>query len=525
MDNNRKIRLIQVAKEFKVGFNTLADYLQRKGLQSDCSPSSPVSAEVYAALEKEFGGNRQSGNERNAVRERIQQKSSVSLNNASQHEDEEDEEVVIKSNVISVKDEVQQPKILGKIDLDGKKPAPKVEEKPKAEEKPQSQPQQQSQPQPKAEEKPRVEEKPAEPEPLSAHTQKIQALRDDLLSKVRGQRHAVDEVVQGIFESQMFSALNPDRKGPLATFLFTGPSGVGKTFLASLCSKVLDRKMLVVDMSEYSDNLANLKFNGEHGQPAVVTGFVRENPNGIIVFDEVEKAHINTIYLFLQILDGARMMDHHIKREVSFKDNIIIMTTNAGQSLYEDATVCDLSGVPRSVILDALRKDVNAQTRQPYFPECITTRMANGRVILFNHLEPYALLQIIQDEIALQISLFEKSSGIKVHYDPVQLAALVLYNGGGTADARSLRGLAKNIVVRELQEVVMQLLPLGAERVDALKEITITIDTRENDEINSLFSSSDRMQAVLLTEQPVPCLQEGAAGYPPRCDNRFRSGA
>ena len=350
-------------------------------------------------------------------------------------------------------------------------------------------------------------EKPAEPEPLSAHTKKIQALRDDLLSKVRGQRHAVDEVVQGIFESQMFSSLNPDRKGPLATFLFTGPSGVGKTYLASLCSKVLDRKMLVVDMSEYSDNLANLKFNGEHNQPAVVTGFVRENPNGIIVFDEVEKAHINTIYLFLQILDGARMMDHKIKREVSFKDNIIIMTTNAGQSLYEDATVCDLSGVPRSVILDALRKDVNEQTRQPYFPECITTRMANGRVILFNHLEPYALLQIIQDEIALQISLFEKSSGIKVHYDPVSLAALVLYNGGGTADARSLRGLAKNIVVRELQEVVMQLLPFGAERVDALKEITITIDTRENDEINSLFSSRDRMQAVLLTEQPVPCLQ------------------
>ena len=54
MDNNKKIRLIQVAKEFKVGFNTLADFLQRKGMQSDCSPSSPVSAEVYAALEKEF---------------------------------------------------------------------------------------------------------------------------------------------------------------------------------------------------------------------------------------------------------------------------------------------------------------------------------------------------------------------------------------------------------------------------------------------------------------------------------------
>ena len=129
MDNSKKVRLIQVAKEFKVGFNTLADYLQRKGLQSDCSPSSPVSAEVYAVLEKEFGGNRQSGNERNAVRERIQQKGAVSINSATQKEMEDDEEVVIKSNVISVKDEVRGPKILGKIDLDGKKAEPKAEAK------------------------------------------------------------------------------------------------------------------------------------------------------------------------------------------------------------------------------------------------------------------------------------------------------------------------------------------------------------------------------------------------------------
>ncbi len=134
MDNSKKIRLIQVAKEFKVGFNTLADYLQRKGLQSDCSPSSPVSVEVYAVLEKEFGGNRQSGNERNAVRERIQQKGAVSINATTQKEVEDDEEVVIKSNVISVKDEVRGPKILGKIDLDGKKSEPKAE--PKVEAKP-----------------------------------------------------------------------------------------------------------------------------------------------------------------------------------------------------------------------------------------------------------------------------------------------------------------------------------------------------------------------------------------------------
>ena len=159
MDNSKKIRLIQVAKEFKVGFNTLADYLQRKGLQSDCSPSSPVTPEVYAALEKEFGSNRQSGNERNAIRERIQQKqTTVSIDSPAQKGDEgDDEEVVIKSNVISVKDEVRGPKILGKIDLGGKKPEPAKAEEPAKREEPKRE---EPKPQPVVEEPKREEPKP-----------------------------------------------------------------------------------------------------------------------------------------------------------------------------------------------------------------------------------------------------------------------------------------------------------------------------------------------------------------------------
>ena len=170
MDNSKKIRLIQVAKEFKVGFNTLAEFLQRKGLQSDCSPSSPVSQEVYAALEKEFGHNRQSGNERNAVRERIQQKGSVSLQ--SQGKEDEEDEVVVRSNTISVKDEVRGPKILGKIDLDGNKRAKEetpAAETPKSE--PQPAPVAEVKPEPKSEPKPEpqpvVEQKP-QPEPQPA---------------------------------------------------------------------------------------------------------------------------------------------------------------------------------------------------------------------------------------------------------------------------------------------------------------------------------------------------------------------
>ena len=168
MDNSKKIRLIQVAKEFKVGFNTLAEFLQRKGLQSDCQPTTPVSSDVYAILEKEFGRNRQSGNERNAVRERIQQKGSVSI--AQENEEEQ-------RGGNEAKEEFRGPKILGKIDLDAKgrkKPKPEAEapkaepvveqpkqEAPKAEPKPERVVEQ-PKPEPKA-------EKPAEAKPNSVY--------------------------------------------------------------------------------------------------------------------------------------------------------------------------------------------------------------------------------------------------------------------------------------------------------------------------------------------------------------------
>lgn len=131
MGNERKLRLIQVAKEFKVGLNTITDFLQKKGIKSDGSPNTLVDAETYAVLEKEFGANRAAGNARESIRERISLKqTTITLEEAKKQEREEEKEVVIKSNVISVKDEIQQPKFLGKIDLS---PKPKAAPAPKAE--------------------------------------------------------------------------------------------------------------------------------------------------------------------------------------------------------------------------------------------------------------------------------------------------------------------------------------------------------------------------------------------------------
>ena len=126
MGNERKLRLIQVAKEFNVGINTITDFLHKKGIKSDGSPNTLVDAETYAVLEKEFGSNRAAASARNSIRERISLKqTTITLEKAKKQEREEEKEVVIKSNVISVKDEIPQMKILGKIDLSPKpKPAP-----------------------------------------------------------------------------------------------------------------------------------------------------------------------------------------------------------------------------------------------------------------------------------------------------------------------------------------------------------------------------------------------------------------
>ena len=167
MGNERKLRLIQVAKEFKVGLNTITDFLQKKGIKSDGSPNTLVDAETYAVLEKEFGANRAAGNARESIRERISLKqTTITLEEAKKQEREEEKEVVIKSNVISVKDEIQQPKILGKIDLSPKpKAAPAPAPAPKAEPvKPAEQPRAA---QPAAKPEPAAE-KPAAPEVKTA---------------------------------------------------------------------------------------------------------------------------------------------------------------------------------------------------------------------------------------------------------------------------------------------------------------------------------------------------------------------
>ena len=155
MENeNRKLRLIQVAKEFKVGLNTVTDFLHKKGVAIDGSPNTQISGDIYAMVEKEFGANRTSTSARDSVREKISTKqATISI-------EEPKEE---PKRTIEVKTEVQQPRILGRVELDKKgnviKPQPKQEPKTVVKAEPKPQPKAEPKPQPVQQPKPATEVK------------------------------------------------------------------------------------------------------------------------------------------------------------------------------------------------------------------------------------------------------------------------------------------------------------------------------------------------------------------------------
>ena len=126
------------------------------------------------------------------------------------------------------------------------------------------------------------------------------------------------------------------------------------------------------------------------------------------MFDEIEKACREVIVLFLQILDDGKCEDKHWNKSIDFRDTIVIFTTNAGKQLYQDAENENLTLLPDSAIIDAIKKDANPQSDVPYFPPEIISRMSSHTIIMFNHLRADAILKIIKTNLEKQIQLSKK---------------------------------------------------------------------------------------------------------------------
>ena len=195
-------------------------------------------------------------------------------------------------------------------------------------------------------------EKETGPRKLAGIVERTRKIQSSLLGHIFGQDHAVNAFVSGYFQAQLMACSRKETGKPQATFLFAGPPGVGKTFLAEKSAEALEMPYMRFDMSEYSDKEANFEFCGsdkvyKNGKAGNVTSFVAENPECVLLFDEIEKAHLNVIHLFLQILDAGRLRDNFTDEEVSFSQAVIIFTTNVGKNLYSDPSIVNLSSLPR----------------------------------------------------------------------------------------------------------------------------------------------------------------------------------
>lgn len=235
---------------------------------------------------------------------------------------------------------------------------------------------------------------------VETEREKLLNLSDILHERVVGQDKAVDLVADAVVRARA-GIKDPNR--PIGSFLFLGPTGVGKTELAkSLASTLFDseKHMIRIDMSEYMEKHSVSRLIGAppgyvgHDEGGQLTEAVRRNPYSVILLDEIEKAHSDVFNVLLQILEEGRLTDSK-GREVDFKNTIIIMTSNIGsQVLLENVK-------DAGVITDATEKAVMNSLNQYFKPEIIN-RMDD--IVLFKPLT-IGDMSLIVDKILTQLNI------------------------------------------------------------------------------------------------------------------------
>ena len=229
----------------------------------------------------------------------------------------------------------------------------------------------------------------------------LKNLSQKLHERVIGQNEAVEAVSKAIKRSRVGLK---DPKRPVGSFMFLGPTGVGKTELSKALAEVLfgeEKALIRVDMSEYMEAHSISKMIGS---PPGYVGFdetggltekIRRKPYSVILFDEIEKAHPDVLNILLQILDDGRLTDAH-GRVVDFKNTVIIMTSNLGAKQITDKKTLGFSNTDKeeqSKEYDMVKKDVMAELKKEFKPEFINRI---DEIIVFHKLTDNELKQIAE---------------------------------------------------------------------------------------------------------------------------------
>ncbi len=330
---------------------------------------------------------------------------------------------------------------------------------------------------------------------------RLMQMETELKGSVVGQDEAIAQIAKAIRRNRA-GLKDPNR--PIGSFLFLGPTGVGKTYLTKILARYLfdsEQAMIRIDMSEYMEKFAVSRLIGappgyvgyeEGGQ---LTERVRRKPYSIVLLDEIEKAHPDVFNVLLQVLDDGQLTDG-IGRKVDFKNTIIIMTSNIGSRQLKDFGVgVGFNTAAREAEKGAMQRDVIEKSLKKSFAPEFINRIDD--IIYFNSLKREDIHRIIDIELR---GLFSRvrEMGYGVEMDEKAKDFLVAKGWDEQYGARPLRRAIQRYIEDDLADEIIRavILPGDTIRISA-DENKITFDIEKGDTSNKL------MEAVGESEMAV----------------------
>ncbi len=304
--------------------------------------------------------------------------------------------------------------------------------------------------------------------------EKLLKMEQYLHDRVVGQDRAITALSDAIRRAR---AGLKDPKRPIGSFIFLGPTGVGKTELAKTLAEYLfddDDALLRLDMSEYQERHTVSRMVGSppgyvgYDEGGGLTESVRRRPYQVILFDEIEKAHHDVFNMLLQILDDGRLTDGH-GRTVDFRNTVIIMTSNLGTGAQERATLGFTRRTDGTGDHDSLRESVERALREHFRPEFLNRI---DEIIVFEPLTKPELEQIV-DLLVEEVRIRMKEGGIDFELTPAAREQLVKEGYDPRYGARPLRRTVQRQVENELARRI-----LAGEFEDGQ---CVTVDYRDGD--------------------------------------------
>ncbi|MCY3763897.1 MAG: ATP-dependent Clp protease ATP-binding subunit [Gemmatimonadetes bacterium] len=288
-------------------------------------------------------------------------------------------------------------------------------------------------------------------------SEKLLRMGEKVKSRVVGQDEAVDIVCRSIRRTRA-GLKDPNR--PIGTFLFLGPTGVGKTYLAQALARYLfddEDALITVDMSEYMEKFAVSRLIGAppgyvgYDEGGQLTEKVRRKPYSVVLLDEIEKAHPDVFNLLLQVLDEGRLTDS-FGRKVNFRNTILIMTSNLGTRDLAKAGGLGFKRSDKKSIREKMVERVEEELKKTFNPEFLNRL---DETVVFNPLERKEIIQIVDLEIA---EIFDrlKERDIGISLTPGAKALLAEKGYDPTYGARQLKRTIQKLVEDPMAEEILQ---------------------------------------------------------------------